>query len=131
VKVRAFIDVAPDCPTAFYATGNIEEGSMISFGQLDAEATNESAVKAFNAVIDDGASCFLGISCVARSWANGMDYLREYIDIADIYKDARDNKGKTLSYQIINSGGEICPVPDKDGKLVNTLHNYTLTICYF
>jgi hypothetical protein len=130
-KVRAFVGISPDCPTAFYATGNIEEGKLISFGQLDAAATNASAIQAFNTVIDDNANCFLGLSCVARSWANGMDYLKEFKDIAGIYEDEKDNKGRTLNYQIINSGGEICPVPDKDGKLVNTLHNYTLAMCYF
>jgi hypothetical protein len=130
-KARAFVGISPDCPTAFYASGNLEEGSMVTFGQIDAEATNESAKKAFNELVSEGANCFLGVSCVARSWANGTEYLKEFNEIGHIYKEMKNTDSKGLNYQIINSGGEICPVPDKNGKLVNTLHNYSLAICYF
>ncbi|MDR0903526.1 MAG: hypothetical protein LBM59_02725 [Ruminococcus sp.] len=130
-KVRAFIGISPDCPTAFFATGNIEEGRKISFGHLDAETTNESAKKAFSTLVSEGANCFLGISCVARAWANGANYLKEFTDIGRIFNDTKNAEGKTLNYQVINSGGEFCPIPDKDGNLVNTLHNYSLAICYF
>jgi hypothetical protein len=130
-KARAFVGISPDCPTAFYASGNLEEGSLVTFGQLDCEATNESAKKAFYELVSTGANCFLGVSCVARSWANGTEYLKEFKEIGSIYDNMKASGSKPLNYQIINSGGEICPVPDKNGKLVNTLHNYSLAICYF
>ncbi|MDR0984627.1 MAG: hypothetical protein LBL93_06450 [Ruminococcus sp.] len=130
-KVRAFMGISPYCPTAFYASGNMEVGNTVSFGQLDADATNESARKAFRQLVETKADCFLGVSCVARSWSNGTEYLREFRDIGKIYENYKAESGNMLNYQIINSGGEICPIKDKDGNLVNTLHNYSLVICYF
>jgi hypothetical protein len=130
-KVRAFLGFSPDDPEALYATGNIDQGSMVTFSQLDAAATNESALTAFQNVVDAGADCFLGLSCVARSWANNADYLLEFENLSKLYETVKEETGKTLNYQIINSGGEICPIPDKNGKLVNALHNYSLAICYF
>jgi hypothetical protein len=130
-KVRAFVRESPFHPGAFFASGNIETGNMISFGALDATSTNESAFKAFNDLVEEGAECFLGISCVARSWANGTEYLREFKDIAKVYESVKNEKGRVLNYQVINSGGEICPVVGKGGELVNTLNNYSLVIMYF
>ncbi|MDR0983959.1 MAG: hypothetical protein LBL93_02990 [Ruminococcus sp.] len=130
-KVRAFMGISQHCPTAFYASGNIETGSTVYFGQLDSEATNKSARDAFEKLANIGADCFLGISCIARAWSNGTQYLKEFYDVAEIYEKHKAETGKELSYQIINSGGEICPVKDKNGNWVNTLHNYSLAICYF
>jgi hypothetical protein len=130
-KVRAFVRESPIHPGAFFASGNVETGNMISFGALDATSTNDSASKAFNQLVDEGAECFLGISCVARAWANGTEYLKEFQDIGKVHESVKSEKGRTLNYQIINSGGEICPVVGKDGGLVNTLHNYSLVVCYF
>jgi hypothetical protein len=130
-KVRAFLGFSPDDPEALYATGNIDQGSIVTFSQLDAAATNASALSAFQKVVDAGADCFLGLSCVARSWANNADYLLEFENLSKLYETVKEETGKTLNYQIINSGGEICPIPDKNGKLVNALHNYSLAICYF
>jgi hypothetical protein len=130
-KVRAFVGFSPEDPEALYATGNIDQGSLVSFSQLDADATNASALSAFNKLVDVGADCFLGLSCVARSWANNADYLLEFENVGKVYETVKADTGKTLNYQIINSGGEICPISDKNGKLVNALHNYSLAICYF
>jgi hypothetical protein len=129
-KVRALLGLSEEYPGSLYATGNIEEGSMVTFSQLDADATNASALHAYQQLVEEGAQCFLGISCVARSWANGADYLKEFTNLSSLYEQTKQEKGKSLHYQIINSGGEVCPVRDKDGNLVNTLHNYALTICY-
>jgi hypothetical protein len=32
-------------------------------------------------------------------------------------------------YQICYAGGEICPLLDERGKLVNHFHNFTFTLC--
>lgn len=130
-KSRAFMGFAPHDRSAIYASGNVEEGSMISFTQLDAKTTNETALQAFNELIEEGAECFLGQSCLVRSWANGGDYLREFLNLGELYEETKATKGKEIGYQIINSAGEVCPIMDKSGNLVNTLHNYTLAVCYF
>jgi hypothetical protein len=32
-------------------------------------------------------------------------------------------------YLFATSGGEICPLPDANGKLKNTYHNFTIVLC--
>jgi hypothetical protein len=130
-KSRAFMGFAPNDRSAIYAAGNVDEGSMISFSQLDAKTTNETAVKAFRELIEEDAECFLGVSCMARSMANGGDYLRELLNISELYKETKESKGKEIGYQIISAAGEVAPILSNSGNLVNTLHNYSLVICYF
>jgi hypothetical protein len=130
-KSRAFMGFAPHDRSAIYAAGNVDVGAMISFSQLDAKTTNETALQAFKELIEEDADCFLGVSCMARSVANGGDYMRELLTIGELYKETKASKGKDIEYQIISAAGEVCPIPDKSGNLVNALHNYSLVICYF
>jgi hypothetical protein len=36
---------------------------------------------------------------------------------------------RACKYQFGYAGGEICPVPRPDGRLVNRFHNYSLIAC--
>jgi hypothetical protein len=44
-------------------------------------------------------------------------------------KKVIEKVGDKIPYWLAYSGGEICPVRGKDGKLRNRLHNYTFSAC--
>jgi len=64
----------------------------------------------------------LGFSCLARFLTLGARYSAE----AETFTKAVAGK---LPYQFMYSGGEICPVPDSNGRLKNRFHNFTLVTC--
>jgi hypothetical protein len=39
--------------------------------------------------------------------------------------------GNKLPYSLGYSGGELCPVADREGEYHNRLHNYSLVVCSF
>jgi hypothetical protein len=39
--------------------------------------------------------------------------------------------GNALPHALCYSGGEICPIRDRDGRLHNHHHNYTFSACVF
>jgi hypothetical protein len=101
------------------------EGKTISLGSLNyggiLQTTGEllsqiSAKKNINGI--------LFYSCIVRQILLGVkndDELKEIIQAAE----------KIAPYHICYSGGEICPVKNKDGEFVNHAHNYTLIACVF
>ena len=60
-------------------------------------------------------------SCIARFMALGINNNAEAEEVKKAAGSAR--------YQFACSGGEICPLPDTDGKLKNSFHNYTNVFC--
>jgi hypothetical protein len=63
----------------------------------------------------------LGYSCMARYLVLGTHNTAEAEKISEV-------AGGT-PYLFACSGGEICPLPDADGKLRNFYHNYTIVLC--
>jgi len=66
-------------------------------------------------------SAILSYSCIARYLVLGMDNTAE----AETLIETADGANYVFSY----SGGEICPLPDANGKLKNIFHNYTIVFC--
>ncbi|MDR1546447.1 MAG: FIST C-terminal domain-containing protein [Deltaproteobacteria bacterium] len=65
--------------------------------------------------------CLL-FSCMGRNLALGFDYLQEI-------KELEAALGPRLPYCFAYSGGEICPIPDAEGRMRNAYHNLALVVC--
>jgi len=105
-----------------YSAGNLEVGAKISFADLDGEKTVASAEKLFTEINAASEDNIIAYSCAARAWSLGTQYLVEVKKISECIK---------TNYSMSYSAGEICPILDENGKLINVFHNYTLTSCSF
>ncbi|MCL2050785.1 MAG: FIST C-terminal domain-containing protein [Lachnospiraceae bacterium] len=119
--VRAFLGIVEGTESIF-ATGALQNGAKIQFAYLDGDKTLGSAKKLFEEKDSGNESNFLAFSCAARAWSLGTKFFAEAQTIAS-YAD------ESHIYSLAYSGGEFCPVIDNSGKLINTLHNYTLITC--
>lgn len=66
-------------------------------------------------------SCILIFSCLTRYLVLGADPTAEMEQVRSSLHDT--------VYQFCYSGGEICPVYNEHGRLVNRFHNCTLVAC--
>lgn len=106
-------------------SGRMPLGATLAFGSLDREdviAAAHSVVK--NLLGVDNVVGALVFSCLSRSQALEADALAEL-------KTLSDDIGDKLQYITAYSGGEICPVAQLDGALLNRFHNFTLIACVF
>jgi len=60
-------------------------------------------------------------SCMSRYLAMGANNYAEAEKVSGIAEGS--------SYIFACSAGEICPLPDEQGKLINIFHNYTIIFC--
>jgi len=49
----------------------------------------------------------------------------------DVMKMLQGMLGRDTPYQFCYSGGEICPLENREGEYVNHLHHFTFTACAF
>jgi hypothetical protein len=116
--VRAVFALTPDGHTV--CGGAMPEGATLTIGRVDKEdvlQTTENAIKS----LPDKDSIVLSYSCMARYLVLGADNTAEAEKMRAGFGDA--------SYLFAYSGGEICPLPDADGRLKNFYHNYTNAFC--
>jgi len=97
-------------------------GATIRFGRGDAEYVIDSAAELASSLSRQEAGAVLLYSCAARKYSLGARDREEMLKIAE-FLDGRH------SYNFAYSYGEICPVPDKNGRLVNRIHNFTFIAC--
>jgi hypothetical protein len=128
--VRSFIMIVKDTESIL-ASGYITPGAKIVFALLDADKTVSSAEKMMKKLIESNEKDIIAYSCVARAWALGTQHYAEVQKITECAQGYEQNNNELYNYCVSYSGGEICPVWDKDGKMINTLHNYTLITCTF
>lgn len=100
--------------------GTVPVNATLALGRVDKEDVLQTTGDAFTALAEKDATV-LCYSCVARYFVLGADNTAE----AKIVKAAAENAG----YLFASSGGEICPLPDADGRLKNYFHNYTIVFC--
>jgi hypothetical protein len=115
----------------FWATGSIKEGGKIKFAHLDSNKTVVSAEHIMKELTKLKENDVMMYSCVARVWSLGKKYFAEAQEIVARADDYQQTNNVPLNYSLAYSGGEICPIWDKDGKMINILHNYTLVACTF
>jgi small ligand-binding sensory domain FIST len=104
------------------AFGTIPVGAQIGFSDCDADFVLQSATEAALKIADCQDRNALIISCAARRWTLGIRTDEEIKELAKLL-DGR------LPYQFSYSGGEICPVINSDGQMVNSFHNFSLIAC--
>jgi len=115
---RAVFALTPDGYTV--CGGAMPVGATLAVGRIvmnDVLQTTEGVVKH----IDVKGGAILSYSCMARYLSLGANSEAEAEKVSEL------TGGKNYIYAI--SGGEICPLPDADGKLKNLFHNYTNVIC--
>ena len=115
---RAVFAVTPDGHAV--CGGAMPVGATLAIGRIlsdDVLRTTEESINKLAA--KDGV--LLSYSCMARFLALGANYTAEAEKVSDL------TGGKQYAYSI--SAGEICPLPDADGKLINFFHNYTNVFC--
>lgn len=127
---RAVVQTVPGDPKSLLVTGNTPIGAKISFALMDADKTLRSAVEATQQFEREKIKNSLNYSCAVRSWSLGTKFLAE-CEAFSSYHERLGKTGISANYMLCYSGGEICPVPDANGKLVNCLHSYTLISCVF
>ena len=128
--VRAFLEIL-EGTEYIVSTGEMEIGTKIKFAFLDGDKTLASAEKLMNELNETKRNGIMAYSCAARAWSLGAKFFAEAQKIAECAKKYGSDHDESLIYSVAYSGGEICPVLDNTGKLMNALHNYTLVTCSF
>jgi hypothetical protein len=103
--------------------GAAPKGAEVVFSDCDAECVVQSA-KGMMARISTShrTGSVLIFSCAGRRWTLGVTTESEMEEIAHALSAA-------FAYQFAYSSGEICPVKNRDGRLVNRFHNFSLVAC--
>ena len=128
--VRGFIGILEG--TEFIiSTGQMEVGTKIKFALLDGDKTLASAEGLIKELNAEKKNDVIAYSCAARVWSLGSKFFAEAQKIADCADQYMREHNIPFNYTVAYSGGEICPVFNDAGKLVNILHNYTLIACAF
>jgi hypothetical protein len=103
--------------------GEMPVGATIAIGSLDYNGVLKTAEEALQKALTAGdISGLLMYPCLTRNHMLGPNSDDEMNKVMEIV-------GGKCPYQICYSGGEICPVPTGEGKLLNRVHNFTYIIC--
>ncbi|MDR1093777.1 MAG: FIST C-terminal domain-containing protein [Clostridiales bacterium] len=103
--------------------GEMPVNATLGVGRIDYDDVVSTAeASARKMLAPDGAGA-LAFSCMARYLVLGARSQAE----AEVFGAVACERG--TPYQIMYSGGEICPVPDENGKLKNRFHNFSLVTC--
>jgi len=128
--VRGFIEIL-EGTEYIISTGQMEVGTKIKFSLLDGKKTLASAEGLIKELNAGKKNDVIAYSCAARVWSLGSKFYAEAQKIADCADQYLREHNIPFNYSVAYSGGEICPVFDDAGKLINILHNYTLIACAF
>jgi hypothetical protein len=103
--------------------GTIPQGAKIGFSDGDAGFVLQSARETIaQAIAASGARNALLFSCAGRRWTLGTRTEAEIKELAKCLDGS-------FIYQFAYSGGEICPVRNQEGRLVNRFHNFSMIAC--
>ena len=111
-----------------YCGGAIPHGAKITFAEIDMPSILETAEITLRSALDDveknGANGIIAIPCFARSMVMSPNVEGEIVKSLEII-------GDKVPFSLIYSGGEICPVYNKQHETVNRFHNLTYTLVVF
>lgn len=104
--------------------GEMPVGTSFAVGSIDAEGIFESARDGLRRIAElKDREAILLLPCVTRYIMLAPDQESE---LRLIHEElSKDGKPFMMGY----SGGEICPMPGRDGKPRNRFHNYTFCAC--
>ena len=100
--------------------GAMPEDATLSIGRIDSKDVLDTTSNSFKSFVEKD-SFILSYSCLARYFALGLGIYNE----AEIVRNLTEGENCHFAY----SGGEICPLPDANGKLKNYFHNYSIVLC--
>ncbi|MDR1368022.1 MAG: FIST C-terminal domain-containing protein [Candidatus Accumulibacter sp.] len=122
--VRTAYKVADDGSILSY--GSVPRGARVCFSEIDADFVVQSSGKIVAQALSDTADVnprsALIVSCMSRRWVLGE---RADLEMKEIGKSL----DSSLPYQFAYSGGEICPVRNREGQWVNRFHNFSMIVC--
>ena len=111
-----------------YCGGAIPRGSKITFAEVDPSGILETAELTLRAALNDaeknGANGIIAIPCFSRPLMLSPNVDAEIIKSLNVV-------GDKVPFALFYSGGEICPVYNKQHGLVNRFHNLTYTLVVF
>jgi len=111
-----------------YCGGAIPQGSKITFAEIDMVSILETAEITLRSALDDaeknGANGIIAIPCFARAMVMTPSVEAEITKSLKVI-------GDQIPFSLIYSGGEICPVYNKQHEPVNRFHNLTYTLVVF
>lgn len=103
--------------------GNIPVGATLSIGEFNKDEILATTRRTLKTAAAGGHHNLLLYSCVGRYFTLGYETMGELDLTADILGDT--------SHMTAYSGGEICPVYDRDGQTHNRNHNSTVVVLAF
>lgn len=104
--------------------GEMPVGTSFAVGSIDAEGIHESVEDGLRQIMEyPDRQATLLLPCVTRYIMLSPDQESELRLIDETLS------GSGHPFMMGYSGGEICPMPDQDGKLHNRFHNYTFCAC--
>jgi hypothetical protein len=103
-------------------SANVSAGSTVFIGSPGSGEVVNTAKNITTAVKEARGEAALIFSCFSRSviLTNPLD------EIEAIQEELKDSP---FPYTLIYAGGEICPVCDEKGAMVNQYHNYSIIAC--
>jgi hypothetical protein len=105
--------------------GEMPMNSALYIGRQDYNGIMQTAAETVHQALNvDGSNGILMYPCLSRGLMLGADGDAEMESVIKLIGDG-------IPYQICYSGGEICPLTDGDGQLLNRFHNFTYTACVF
>ena len=104
--------------------GEMPEGTSCAVGSIDAQGIFESSEAGLKQILEcEDRQATLLLPCVTRYIMLAPDQEGEL----RLIQEKLNASGRP--YMMGYSGGEICPMPGADGKLLNRFHNYTFCAC--
>jgi hypothetical protein len=105
--------------------GEMPEGAFFFCGEIDKDGIMESAGDALARIQKiQGKNCLLMLPCVTR-------FIMMTPEQDEEMRLVRDTFGGARPFALGLSGGEICPVRDRDGVPRNRHHNFSFSACLF
>ena len=103
--------------------GIMPEGGTLYIGRMDVEDILLTAANSAKELLGTGSvSGIIMFPCLGRNMVLAVDPFAE-IDAV------KNTIGDRLPWHLAYSGGECCPVCDKDGRMANRFHNFTFIGC--
>ena len=104
--------------------GEMPVGTSVSVGSIDAKGIFESAEDILKSILKyEDRQATLLLPCITRYIMLAPDQESE---LRLIHKKLSETESPfVMGY----SGGELCPMPDLDGKYRNRFHNYSFCVC--
>jgi hypothetical protein len=107
-----------------FLSGKAPVNSTLGVGLFDADYVIDTAGWLSEEALGGNYDCMLMTSSIVRNFILGLDNIAEIETI-------QSRVGETVPFLLSCSGGEISPVLDDNGRLVNRFHNVTAALCAF